>query len=155
MKLISTNKKLLHDYEVIEKYTAGLVLKWYEVKSIKSGYVNITNAWVKIDNDGNANLMEIDIPLYKKSSLAVIGSYNPKWARRLLLTKREITKLAERTHKTGSTVRVIDIYISHKGFIKLTIGITKVMKRIDKKNKLKEKDTIRETDREIKNIVFK
>jgi SsrA-binding protein len=72
-----------------------------------------------------------------------------------LLTKREITKLAERTHKTGSTVRVIDIYISHKGFIKLTIGITKVMKKIDKKNKLKEKDTIRETDREIKNIVFK
>lgn len=155
MKLISTNKKLLHDYEVIEKYTAGLVLKWYEVKSVKSGYVNITNAWVKIDNDGNAILMEIDIPLYKKTSLAVIGSYNPKWPRRLLLTKREITKLAERTHKTGSTIRVIDIYISHKGFIKLTIVITKVMKKIDKKNKLKEKDNIRETDREIKNIVFK
>ncbi len=155
MKLISTNKKLLHNFEVIEKYTAGLVLKWYEVKSIKSGYVNITNSWVKIDSEGNASIMEIDIPLYKKTSLAVIGSYNPKWSRRLLLTKKEINKLAERTHKTGSTVRVIDIYVSHKGLIKVTIGISKVLKKIDKKNKLKEKDAIRETDREIKNIVFK
>jgi len=72
-----------------------------------------------------------------------------------LLTKKEINKLAERTHKTGSTVRVIDIYVSHKGLIKVTIGISKVLKKIDKKNKLKEKDAIRETDREIKNIVFK
>ena len=78
MKIISTNKRVLHDYEVIEKYTAGLVLKGYEVKSIKSGYVNITNAWVKVRLDGTAWIENIDIPLYKKASLAQIGNYEQK-----------------------------------------------------------------------------
>lgn len=155
MKIISSNKRVLHDYEVIEKYTAGLVLKWYEVKSIKGGYVNITNAWVKVRMDGTAWIENIDIPLYKKASLAQIGNYEQKWPRQLLLTKREIRRLAERTHKTGYTLKVIDIFIAHRGYIKITIGLVKLMKKVDKKVILKEKDQIRDADREIRNIVFK
>lgn len=155
MKIISTNKRVLHDYEVIEKFTAGLMLKWYEVKSIKSGYVNITNAYTKIGLDGIAWLEWIDIPLYKKTSLRQIGKYDQKGPRKLLLTKREIRKLAERTHKTGNTIKILDIFIWHRGYIKVTIALVKLMKKVDKKNILKEKDQIREMDKEIKHISFK
>lgn len=151
MKIISTNKRVLHDYEVIDKFTAGLVLKWYEVKSIKAGYVNITNAWVKIA-DGAAWLVEMDIPLYKKTSLKQIGNYEAKWIRKLLLSKREINKLAEKTHKTWNTIKIIDIFVGQRGYIKLTIALAKLMNKVNKKNILKEKDQIRDADREIKQL---
>lgn len=153
-KPISTNKRALHDYEVIDKLTAGLVLKWYEVKSIKSGYVNITNAWVKIDISWKARLEGMDVPLYKKASLKQIGTYDPKAPRLLLLTKREITKLAQATHKTGNTIKVLDIFIWQRKYIKVTIWLVKLMKKVEKKQKLIEKDQMRETDRELKNIKF-
>lgn len=151
MKIISTNKKALHDYEVIDKFTAGLVLKWYEVKSIKSGYVNITNARVKVA-DGAARIVDMDIPLYKKTSLKQIGNYEAKWIRKLLLSKREINKLAEKTHKTWNTIKIIDIYVWQRWYVKITIALAMLMKKIDKKNILKEKDQIREADREIKQL---
>ncbi|HNG97000.1 MAG TPA: SsrA-binding protein [Candidatus Absconditabacterales bacterium] len=155
MKIISTNKKLLHDYEVIQSFTAGLVLKGYEVKSIKSGYVTITNAWVKIAPDGVIRLEGIDIPLYKKTSLKQIGHYEPKSPRGLLMTKRERRMLVERTHKTGNVLKVIDIFVSHRGYIKITLGLVARRSKINKKQRLVEQQTDRQAQREIKNIVFR
>jgi tmRNA-binding protein len=71
------------------------------------------------------------------------------------LSKPEIRKLAERTHKTGYTLKIIDIFINHRRYIKITVGLVKLMKKVDKKTILKEKDQIRDADREIRNIVFK
>lgn len=153
MKIISTNKKVLHDYEIQEKYTAGVILQWCEVKSIKWGYVNITNAWVKC-YDGKARLEAMDVPLYKKTPLKQIGSYEPKASRQLLLHKKEIAKLTDKTTKTGLTIKVLDIYISNRGYIKLTIGLAKLMKKVDKKQILKEKDVARQTDKELKSMRF-
>lgn len=150
MRIISTNKKVLHNYEVIEKLTAGLVLKWYEAKSIRGGFVNITNAYTKIGLDGKARLEWIDIPLYKKTSLKLIGNYDQKWPRQLLLKKTEIRRLAERTHKTGNTIKVLDIFVWQKWFIKVTIALVKIMSKVNKKQRLIEKDVIRETDREMR-----
>lgn len=96
----------------------------------------------------------MDVPLYKKTPLKQIGSYEPKASRQLLLHKKEIAKLTSKTTKTGLTIKVLDIYISNRGYIKLTIGLAKLMKKADKKQILKEKDVARQTDKELKSMRF-
>lgn len=94
----------------------------------------------------------MDIPLYEKTSHIMATGYQSKGKRKLLITKKELAKIASALDNTGNTAIPLEIYITNRGLIKLKIGIAKRMRKIEKKQILKEKDIKKQMDREIKNI---
>ncbi|MEF2176012.1 MAG: SsrA-binding protein SmpB [Candidatus Absconditabacteria bacterium] len=153
MKIISKNKPVFFNYEITDRFEAGIVLLGHEVKSIKTGNINIKDSIVKL-YDGEWYVTNIDIPLYKKTPANLAPHYEPKGKRKLLLKKREVSKLAERTTKTGLVLVVLSIYINRRGFIKLELGLGKLKKKVEKKQAIKERDISRQADKEIKSFKF-
>ncbi len=151
MKLISKNKHAYHDYQVDKEYEVGIILKWHEVKSIKTSHVNIKDSIVRLDNK-ELRIINMDIPLYEKTSHILVPGYQPKWKRKLLITKKELAKISPALDKSWTVIVPLEIYINKRWVIKLKIWVGKLMRKIEKKQILKEKDTKREMDREIKNI---
>ena len=149
MKLITKNKRAYFDYQFEKEYQAGIILKWFEVKAVKSSHINIQDGIVKL-NKQEVWLYNMDIPLYSKTAPILAPSYLPKAPRKLLLTKREITKIAAALDKPGMVLLPLEIYIAKWGFIKLKIWLWKLYKKIEKKQILKEKDIKKQMDREIK-----
>lgn len=93
----------------------------------------------------------MDIPLYGKTSPVLVPNYQAKAPRKLLLTKREITKIAAASDKPGMVLLPLEVYIAKGGFIKLKLGLGKLYKKIEKKQILKERDIKKQMDKEIKN----
>ena len=149
MKIISKNKIAYRDYSFEKNYELGIVLLWHEVKSIKMWQVNIRDAIVRIQNR-ELWVKNMDIPLYKKTSPILAPGYQAKRDRKLLVKKRELAKISALTDKSGNTIIPLKIYLNNKWFIKLEVGIGKLMRKIEKKQILKEKDIKREMDREIR-----
>lgn len=92
----------------------------------------------------------MDIPLYSKTAPVLVPSYQPKAPRKLLLTKREISKIASALDKPGMVLLPLEVYIAKWGFIKLKLWLWKLYKKIEKKQILKEKDIKKQMDKEIK-----
>lgn len=137
------NKRAEHDYLVIDKYTAGMVLTGTEIKSIRAGKAGLTDTFCYIHNGEiwmkNAYISEYDF-----------GSYNNHPARRdrkLLLNKKEIRHLQEDTKSPGFTIVPLRIFIDENGRAKVIIGLCRGKKEYDKRNDLKEKQDRREMDR--------
>ena len=151
MKSISKNKRAYHDYEIDKDYDVGMVLKWHEVKSIKQSHVNIKDAFVRIE-DKELYILNMDVPLYEKTAHVLVPGYQPKGKRKLLITKKELTKISALTDKPGNVVIPLEIYIDKNNRIKLKIGVAKLMRKVEKKQVLKEKDIKRDMDREIKHL---
>lgn len=141
---ITTNRKALHNYHILERFEAGLELKGTEVKSIRAGFANLTNAFARIEN-GEAYLYEADIRAYDKASHE---QHEPKRPRRLLLHKAEIGKLFGASAVEGQTLVALRMYW-RKSRVKVEIGIGKGKEARDKRTSLKEKATKRETEREV------
>lgn len=151
MKLITKNKAAYSDYEILDTYTVGIVLLWHEVKSIKWSHVNIKDAIVLyVWQDLVINNM--DIPLYANTAPKVAGNYEPKGKRILLLNKLERAKIAAKTTKTWLAIVPLEVFIALNGRIKLKIWIGKLLRKVEKKQVIKERDIKREMDREMKNI---
>lgn len=151
MKIISKNKKAYSDYAFEKDYEVWIVLKWHEVKSIKMSQVNIKDAIVRIDNK-ELRIIWMDIPLYEKTSHALVWWYQSKWRRKLLINKKELAKISALTDKAGNTIIPLEIYLTLKWLIKLKIWIGKLMRKIEKKQVLKEKDIKKQMDRDIKSM---
>lgn len=151
MKSISKNKRAYHDYEIDKDYDVGMVLKWHEVKSIKQSHVNIKDAFIRIE-DKELRILNMDIPLYEKTAHVLVPGYQPKGKRKLLITKKELTKISALTDKPGNTVIPLEIYIDKNNRIKIKIGVAKLMRKVEKKQVLKDKDIKRDMDREIKHL---
>ncbi len=151
MKIISKNKAAYHNYEIQKNYEVWIVLKWFEVKSVKNSQVNIKDAIVRID-DRELRIVGMDIPLYSKTSPLLAKWYEPKGRRKLLITKKELTKISAMTDKPGNIIIPLEVFVSKTGFIKLQIGIAKLMRKVEKKQILKERDVKKQMDREIKNL---
>ena len=151
MKLISKNRRAYSDYQVDKEYEVGIILKWYEVKSIKTSHVNIKDAFVRLE-DKELWILNMDVPLYEKTSHALVPGYQSKGKRKLLITKKELAKVASALDKSGTTIIPLEIFINKKGLIKLKIGIAKLMRKIEKKQILKEKDMKKQMDREMKHL---
>ena len=151
MKLISKNRRAYSDYQVDKEYEVGIILKWYEVKSIKTSHVNIKDAFVRLE-DKELRILNMDVPLYEKTSHALVPGYQSKGKRKLLITKKELAKVASALDKSGMTIIPLEIFINKKGLIKLKIGIAKLMRKIEKKQILKEKDMKKQMDREMKHL---
>jgi SsrA-binding protein len=147
MKII--NRRFNRDYQKIESYEAGIILTGPEVKSIKEGRLKLEEAYVKIINN-EAYLINAQIPLYQ---FANVENYDPKRTRKLLLKKKEITRLMSKLKSSpGLTIAPVSCY--NKGdLLKLEIALVRGRKEIEKKKLEKEKDIKREQEKEIKNYL--
>lgn len=140
------NKRAEHDYLVIDKYTAGIVLTGTEIKSIRAGKASLVDTFCYIHNGEmwvkNSYIAEYDF-----------GSYNNHATRRdrkLLLNRKEIHALQEETRSPGFTIVPLRMFISEKGLAKMVIGLCRGKKEYDKRATLKEKQDRREMDRAMK-----
>lgn len=151
MKLITKNKRAYHDYSFDKEYDVGIVLRWHEVKSIKWTHVNIQDSFVRIEDRG-MRIMNMDIPLYEKTSHALVPGYQPKGRRKLLITMKEMGKIQATLDKPGYVIIPVEVFISKTWFVKLKIGVGKLMRKVEKKQILKEKDVKKQMDREMKHL---
>jgi len=139
LKIISHNRKARFNYFFNEFYEAGIVLKGSEVKSLRSGKVNISESYA-FDQNGEIYLVNSHIPLYKESSY---NNHDPKRNRKLLLSKREINKLIGRINREGFTLIPTKLYFK-KGKAKVEIAVAKGKRQYDKRHTKKKRDWERE-----------
>ncbi len=146
MNIYSENKKATYDYEILEKYEAGLVLIGQEVKSIRGGHINLSGSYVIIRNQ-EPYLIGAKVPAYQPKNAP--PDYNPERLRKLLLNKKEIDYLAGRVNERGFSLIPLKVY-QQNGRIKLEFGLAKGKKNFDKKEKIKKRDVERDIKRVLK-----
>ncbi len=140
------HKKARLNYEILEEFEAGLELLGHEVKSLRGKHGTLEGAHI-IVRAGEAYLVGATIPPYQPSNTA--ESYDPARTRKLLLTRKEIEKLAEMEAQKGLTIVPISVYNKGK-VLKLRVAVARGRKKYDKRAVLKERDTKREIDRTLK-----
>lgn len=148
MIIYSENPKANFDYEILDKYEAGMRLSGPEVKSIKTNGMSLKSAYVKILNNGNVHLINAHIPRYKPAFSAQIN-YDPEQSRQLLLHKKEVTKLFSKVKERGLTIVPLRVYLKNK-FVKIEIGLARGKKLYDKRESIKKRDVERNIKRELK-----
>ncbi|EJF06633.1 SsrA-binding protein [Thiovulum sp. ES] len=149
MKLVANNKVAFHNYNILDKFEAGIVLVGGEVKAVRAGRVNLRDSYVRIDR-GEIFLLQAHISQLETTNRAF--GYDEIRKRKLLLHKREIEKLFGKVSKTALTIVPTKLYINSKNLIKVEIGLAEGKKLHDKRQALKEKDLKRESDRAMKNF---
>ena len=142
IKIVCNNRKARFNYFFQEVIEAGIVLKGSEVKSLRDGKANITDAYAT-DNNGEIYLINSHIPLYKESSY---NNHNPRDMRKLLLSRREINKLIGKINRDGLTIVPTKVYFK-KGKAKVELAIAKGKKLYDKRSVKKKRDWEREQAR--------
>jgi SsrA-binding protein len=135
MKVIATNRKALHDYNVFDTYESGIVLKGSEVKSLRQGAVSMSDAYGECKN-GEIYIINLHISPYKFSAHQ---KSNPKRRRKLLLKRGEIKRLYGSVQQRGNTLIPLKIYFNERGLAKLTIGVCRRKRLYDKKQKIIKK----------------
>ena len=144
-KTICLNRKASFNYFFNDIIEAGIVLKGSEIKSVRSGKINIADSYA-VDKDGEIFLINSHIPIYKQASYS---NHNPYSERKLLLNKREINKIIGRIHEDGLTIVPTKMYFK-KGKAKLEIAVAKGKKQFDKRLTKKTRDWNREKARYIR-----
>ena len=145
LKIITINRKASFNYFFKEIFEAGIVLKGSEIKSVRSGKINIADSYAE-DKDGEIFLINSHIPIYKQASYS---NHNPYSERKLLLNKKEINKIIGRIHEDGLTIVPTKMYFK-KGKAKLEIAVAKGKKQFDKRLTKKTRDWNREKARYIR-----
>ena len=147
MKVIAQNKKAFHDYNILDRVEAGIVLTGDEVKSLRAGRVSLKGSYAVV-KAGELYLINCNISLYKhayeKSEDLATRS------RKLLLHKKQLNRLIGDISRKGITIVPLKLYFSKRGLVKVELGICKHKKGPEKKQMLKERDIKRETEREIR-----
>ena len=137
------NRRATFDYEISDTYTAGIALTGTEIKSIRDGKAGLSDTYVVIDN-GEAWVKGMYVAEY------CYGSYNNHASRRdrkLLLTRKELRKLARVADDAGYTIIPLRLFISDKGLAKLVIGVARGKKAYDKRQSIREREDKRSLDR--------
>ena len=142
LKIICLNRKASFNYFFTDLLEAGIVLKGSEIKSVRSGKVNIADSY-GIEKDGEIYLINSHIPVYKEASYS---NHNPYAERKLLLNKREINKLIGKMNKEGFTIVPTKMYFK-KGKAKIEIAVAKGKKNFDKRQTKKTRDWNRDKAR--------
>jgi SsrA-binding protein len=142
IKIVARNRKARHEYDLIEKVEAGIVLTGTEVKSLRNGKANLEDAYAEIDKD-EVWLLGCDIPEYVQANRM---NHVPKRKRKLLLHRREISKLATRSNEKGMTLVPLSIYFK-KGMAKVELSVARGRKTYDKREAIKQQDAKRDMDR--------
>tara|TARA_B100000989_G_C19317090_1_gene375099 strand:- start:31 stop:477 length:447 start_codon:yes stop_codon:yes gene_type:complete len=147
MKIIATNKRANFNFTISNKIEAGIVLTGSEVKSLRVNTGSIRGSYI-IEHNGELWLSNSFIKKYQNSS---DYNYDPSRNRKLLVTKREFDKISGSIKQGGYTIIPLSLYFSDKGFAKLSCGIAKGKKRIDKRESIKQRDWNIKKHRMLKN----
>ena len=145
LKIISFNRKASFNFFFEKLYEAGIVLKGSEIKSIRSGKVNIAESYA-IEKNGEIILVNSHIPAYKEASYS---NHNPREDRKLLLNKTEINKLIGKVNKEGFTLIPTKLYFK-KGRAKIELAVAKGKKQYDKRQSKKNRDWSRDKARYVR-----
>lgn len=145
-QVVATNRKARHEYNIFETFEAGLELLGTEVKSCRAGRVNLKESYVTVRNS-QVFLIGSHISQYSHEGYV---SHEPVRDRRLLLHGKEIGRIRKQLDIKGLTAVPLKMYFNDRGWAKLEIGIAKGKKHYDKKAAKKEKDILRDTERELK-----
>ncbi len=140
MKVVSTNRKAGHLYEIFDTYEAGIVLKGSEVKSLRQGEVSLSDAYAEVKN-GEVFLYNLHITPYRFST---ISTPDPKRKRKLLLNKDEIKKLFGIITQKGNLLIPLKIYFNERGIAKVSIGVCRRKRIFDKKEKILKEESKKE-----------
>jgi SsrA-binding protein len=135
IKVVATNRKANHNYQLFEKVEAGIALKGSEIKSIRSGQINIKEGYVIIEKR-QACLMNKHISVYEQANRQ---NHEPLRKRKLLLHKKEIRKLNDAIMQKGMTVIPLRVYLV-KGLAKVEIALAKGLKKYDKRQKIAKRE---------------
>ncbi len=141
------NKRATFDYELVERFTAGIVLTGTEIKSIRQGKASLVDSFCFFTTKGELWVKNMHITEY------FYGSYNNHEVRRdrkLLLTKRELEKLQRLVKETGFTIVPVRMFLNPKGIAKVEIALARGKKQYDKREALKEREDRRDMDRAMK-----
>jgi SsrA-binding protein len=145
-KDITVNRKAFHDYEILEKHEAGMMLVGSEVKSIREGKVNLKDSYVEIRFQ-EAFLINAHISHYSNASY---NNHEPERERKLLLHKQELLKLDRKVKTRGVTIIPLRMYFTAKGRVKIEIAVAKGKRAYDKKQAIKDRDIRRDAERELR-----
>jgi len=138
------NKKARFQYEILDKYTAGIVLTGTEIKSIRNSKASIAESFCEFNDSGELFVVNMTIEEY------IYGTYynhKPKATRKLLLNKKELKKLNKEVQNTGLTIIPLRLFINEKGYAKLEIALAKGKKLHDKRETIRDRDNKRNLDR--------
>lgn len=132
------NRRARYDYHIEEEFEAGLMLVGTEVKSLRTGQANLTDAYAEVGKDGAVWLINCYIPEYNKAMKGL--NHNSRRERKLLLHEREIKRLMGKVQAKGYTLIPLDIHFNKKGIAKVKLGLAKGKTNYDKRQSEKEKE---------------
>jgi SsrA-binding protein len=138
------NKRARFEYELLDKYTAGIVLGGTEIKSLRSGRASISESFCEFNDRGELFVINMQIDEYSHASHY---NHKPKAQRKLLLQKRELKKLFKEVTTSGLTIVPLTLFINDRGFAKIQIALAKGRKLYDKRETMKDNDNKRDLAR--------
>lgn len=136
MRVVCTNRKARHDYEIVETYEAGIVLKGTEVKALREGRANLKDSYAKIKN-GEIFLINAHISPYAYGNL---NNHEPERERKLLMHKREIMRLLGKVKERGYTLIPLSLYFNDRNRVKVELALAKGKSAYDKREAIKRRD---------------
>ena len=138
------NKRARFEFEIIDQYTAGIVLTGTEIKSIRNSQASISECFCEFNERGELFVVNMYIEIY---SFGSSFNHTPRGSRKLLLQKRELNKLSREVQNVGLTIVPLRLFINDKGFAKVVIALAKGKKLYDKRETIKDRDNQRNLDR--------
>ncbi|WP_020497655.1 SsrA-binding protein SmpB [Sciscionella marina] len=141
-RVIASNRKARHDYEILDIYEAGIALVGTEVKSLRHGRVSLADAYASVD-DGEIFLRGLHVPEYTHGSWT---NHEPRRVRKLLLHRKEIARLIGKTHEGGLTLVPLSLYFKD-GYAKVELALARGKKAHDKRQAIAKRDAQREIQR--------
>ncbi len=138
------NKRARFEYEILDQFTAGLVLTGTEIKSIRNSKASIAESFCEFNEKGELFVVNMYIEEY---AFGTRFNHRPRGSRKLLLNKRELKKLNKEVRNTGLTIVPLKLFINEKGFAKMLIALARGKKLYDKRETLKDRDNKRDLDR--------
>ena len=141
------NKRATFDYEIIDRYVAGIVLRGSDIKRVRDGRASINEAYCMF-KEGELWVKNFNISEYKQ---ATVWQHEPLRMRKLLLSKKELGKLLAKVKERGYTIVPLKMFLNERGFAKLEIALARGKKTHDKRNSIKAKDEKRDLDRSLRN----
>ncbi|MDO6472060.1 SsrA-binding protein SmpB [Maribacter sp. 1_MG-2023] len=143
------NKRARFEYELLDKFTAGIVLAGTEIKAIREGRASISESFCEFNDRDELFVINMQIDEYSHASHF---NHKPKAERKLLLQRRELKKLSKEVNTSGLTIVPLRVFVNERGFAKMQIALAKGKKLYDKRESIKDRDNKRDLDRIKKNF---
>ncbi|MFO7974316.1 MAG: SsrA-binding protein SmpB [Candidatus Hydrogenedentota bacterium] len=146
-KTIVKNRRARHEYHILERYEAGIVLQGTEVKSMRAGHINLKDSYAEV-KDGEMFLVGVHIAPYEQGN---VYNHDPERPRKLLMHKREILRIGQTIAQKGYTLVPLRVYFKN-GRAKVEVGLCRGKQTIDKRRTLRQREQEREVDRALKDL---